>query len=166
MLIPEAVKNALRRAGLTAEDWRRVRAAFDSLPSAAPPMEPEKLVESIQRLEAKAEDVRRVQEQLEELLSAPIPAKWDQVEKWWLRRAWETSAMSAGLTTIQFAELIGMPKTTLYRKLREYGIFTGSKPGPKQPRPLQSAEAIVSEIESLTAELRAMLGIGPREVSA
>jgi DNA-binding NtrC family response regulator len=144
MKIPEEIRGELLRVGLTGTEWKRIREAFDKIP------EPPSIHAEVQHL---LDTSKRLREAFIAAASLPaenpegaevIPEKWADLEPWFIRRA---LGAHPGHAISELALLIGIPRNTLYRKLRLYNITPDRSP---------RAEAL-AEIEDGIRDLTSML---------
>lgn len=148
MQIPEQVRAALLKCGLTPADWRAVREAFESVPEprmAATDAEWMRAVEIAGKLETIMAEVMAREPRPEEQVPEDLPA----LEEWAIRRAVERYR-HGGSELI--AQKLGMGKTTLYRKLQELRISL-RRPGPSR-RPV---EDILQDIRALLDQIPAAM---------
>jgi DNA-binding NtrC family response regulator len=153
MQIPEQVKTSLMAIGLNGADWHRIRKAFESLPGLPPDIIQyhATLTATADRLFQAAAQIKQKEEQmLSPAVDSEVPETWDAMEEWFIRRAYQRWY---GLTGEQLAAKIRISKTTLYRKLKEYGV---SLAGSRQNR--VTVDEIQSEIERLQSLLAEKTG--------
>lgn len=112
MLIPEKVRTALLKCGLSASDWQAVRAAFAATPApSAADTEWIRAAGTAAKLEKLINEISA----REPMSAEPVPDDLPALEEWAIRRAVERYGHLGGLV---LAQKLGIGKTTLYRKLQ------------------------------------------------
>jgi len=147
--LPESIKAILKAEGVSVGCWKRMRVAWDSLP--VPPD-----TETCQRILDEAEKLLREFSNIQIIEIRTLPEKCATVAD--AEKAVILSAANRSQNWLEACRKAGIGKTTLYRKLAQYGV--------DRPRRPQMVFKVARRIAVLQAEIDQLKKLLPEEVTA